>query len=293
MIKNHQLTHKQATLAYNLVYISSLKYGLPSTALSYNQINKIQRYAVDKFISAMGIDHSTHRALIYGPSEYGGFGVRHLYTEMMGVKLETVISHLRAESELGTSIIININYLQLLAGTSKPILEPNIDISYIPMNWILHLRQFFIEINATLEIQDLWLPKQQRQHDIFIMEAFMKAKATKAELTILNNWRIYYKVLLYSELCYASGNDIQHLYTEYNHDLSSRQTKSNLNWPVQGKPDEKSFKTWKRFVRLCFTNTETKRPIPLGVWNVAEVIRVSPRKGYFHKSEAIIYIPIN
>jgi hypothetical protein len=123
MIKNHYLTHKQATLTYNLVYISSLKYGLPSTDLSYDQINKIQRYAVDKFISSKGIDHSTHRVLIYGPSEYGGFGVCHLYTEMMGMKLETLISNLRAESELRTSILIKINYLQLLAETSKPIME--------------------------------------------------------------------------------------------------------------------------------------------------------------------------
>jgi hypothetical protein len=41
MIKNNGLTHKQATLAYNLVYISSLKYGLPSASLSYKQITEI------------------------------------------------------------------------------------------------------------------------------------------------------------------------------------------------------------------------------------------------------------
>jgi hypothetical protein len=31
MFENYGLTNKQAKLAYNLVYISSLKYGLPST----------------------------------------------------------------------------------------------------------------------------------------------------------------------------------------------------------------------------------------------------------------------
>jgi hypothetical protein len=63
----------------------------------------------------MGIDRSTHRALIYGPSEYGGFGVRHLYTEMMGMKLDTIISHLRAGTQLGTLLLITItiyNYTQ-------------------------------------------------------------------------------------------------------------------------------------------------------------------------------------
>jgi hypothetical protein len=99
----------------------------------------------------MGIDHSTHQALIYGPTEYGGFGVRHLYTEMMGSKLETVISHIQSESELGISFIININYIQLLAGIGEPVFESKRDITYIPMNWILHLRAFLIKINATLE----------------------------------------------------------------------------------------------------------------------------------------------
>jgi hypothetical protein len=198
MIRNYGLTHKQATLAYNLVYIASLKYRLPSTALSYQQITEIHRYAVDKFISAMGINHSIHRALIYGPMEYGGFGVQHLYTEMMGIKLETVISHIRANSQLGISMIININFIQLHAGIGTPIFESKADLSYVSMNWLLHLRQFLIEINATLEIQGLWLPKQQSQHDQFLMSSFVEMKATRAELIILNNWRLYYRVILFS-----------------------------------------------------------------------------------------------
>jgi hypothetical protein len=71
--------------------------------------------------------------------EYGGFGVRHIYTEMMGMKLETVISHIRAGSQLGSSFIININYTQLHTGIGTPIFLSRDDISYVPMNWMLHL----------------------------------------------------------------------------------------------------------------------------------------------------------
>jgi hypothetical protein len=159
------------------------------------------------------------------------------------------------------------------------------------MNWILHLRTLFIKINATLDIQDLWLPKTQCQHDQFIIEAFITSKATKAELTIINNWRLYYKILLYSELCYSSRNGTQPIYLEYNHDLSSRQTTSNLNWTVQGKPDEKSFKIWRRYVKRCSMNSATKQTKPLGTWNLSEVIRISPRNSYFDKSDKTIYIP--
>jgi hypothetical protein len=150
--------------------MSSLKYVLPSITLSYKQITKIKRCAVDNFISAMGIDHSRHRALMYDPADYGGF---HLYMEMMGMKLEIVISHLSAETEPKTSMLINFNYIQLHVGTGNPIFQSHDGISYVQMKWIIHLRQFLNETNATSEIKDLWLPRLQFKHDQFLMTAFM------------------------------------------------------------------------------------------------------------------------
>jgi hypothetical protein len=126
----------------------------------------------------------------------------------MGMKLETIISHIRAGSQLGTSMIININFIQLHAGTGTPSFESKEELSYVLMNWLLHLRQFLNEINATLEIKDLWLPKKQCQNDQFLMTAFTQMKATKAELIVLNNWRLYYCVILLSELCFSSGQGI-------------------------------------------------------------------------------------
>jgi hypothetical protein len=161
------------------------------------------------------------------------------------MKIETIISHLRAASDLQTSFIININYIQLLLVIGEPILESKLDISYIPMNWILHICAFQIEINAPLEIQKLWLPTLQQKNDRFLRETFATKKATKADLIILNNWRLYYKVLLYSELCYSSGQGIQPIFLEYHHETLVRHSTSNLNWPIQNTPNEKSFKIWK------------------------------------------------
>jgi hypothetical protein len=101
-IKNARLNRKQATQVYNAIYMSSMKYSLPATAFKLKDIEAIHRFDVDKFLSAMGYDRSTHRALIFGPKEYGGFGLRHLYTEMEGMKLELMISHIRAKTALGT-----------------------------------------------------------------------------------------------------------------------------------------------------------------------------------------------
>jgi ribonuclease HI len=124
------------------------------------------------------------------------------------------------------------------------------------------------------------------------MSAFTTMKATKTELIILNNWRLYYRVLLFSELCFSSGQGIQPVYLEYNHDHLVRQSSTTLNWPLQDKPDATSFKIWKRYVKLCFMNTETKRIKQLGSWNVSEVIRTSPRHGYYLQTSKEIFIPI-
>jgi hypothetical protein len=102
------LNRHQAQLAFNAVYMSSMKYGLPATSLSCKRLEAIQRYAIDQFLLKMGYAHSTHRSLIFGSKIYGGFGVRHLYTEMQGMKLETMISHLRANTTLGRTLRTNI-----------------------------------------------------------------------------------------------------------------------------------------------------------------------------------------
>jgi hypothetical protein len=157
------------------------------------------------------------------------------------------------------------------------------------MYWIIHIRQFLWQINATLEIQDLWLPKKQFQHDQFLMTAFVSMKASPTELTILNNWRVYYKVMLLSEICFATGTGIHPYYLEYEHDKNSNNIQSTLNWPLQGKPDETSFKIWKRYLRLCFLNNNNHRPQPLGSWDIQEIQRISPRHAYYLQSEQAVY----
>ena len=97
-VKKAKFQRKQAGMCYNTIYIPSIKYGLPATSLDIEDIDYIQRFAVDKFVSAIGYDHIISRAILFGPEEFGGIGLKHLFTEMMGMKLDSVISHVRANS---------------------------------------------------------------------------------------------------------------------------------------------------------------------------------------------------
>lgn len=95
--------------------MASVKYGLPACSLHPKQIDYIQKYTIDKFLPFMGFEHGSHRSLIHGPIEMGGANIPHLYTEMMGMKLEAFIAHIRADTSLGRSFIINLNYIQLIS----------------------------------------------------------------------------------------------------------------------------------------------------------------------------------
>jgi hypothetical protein len=97
------IIRKQANMAYKTIYIPSMRYGLPSCSLSCDEIDKIQKYTLDKFLPFMGYEHGAPRALIHGPQEMGGCEIPHLYTEMMGLKKESIIAHIRADTTLGKS----------------------------------------------------------------------------------------------------------------------------------------------------------------------------------------------
>jgi hypothetical protein len=102
----------------------------------------------------------------------GGAETPHLYTEMMGMKLETIISHLRADTVLGNCFRININNIQLCSGIAEPIFMCRDDVSYLDNNWLLHLRKYLLEINGTLNIKHIWQLIKQREHDLVLMPEF-------------------------------------------------------------------------------------------------------------------------
>jgi hypothetical protein len=191
---------------------------------------------------------------------------------MQGRKIDSIISHLRANTPLGKSIRINIDCLQLIAGTESPIFMSRDPLPYIQHNWLLQLRDFMIEINAKIDIQELWIPKRQCYRDQYLMTTFIQKNVGRSEL---NNWGLYYQVSLLSEICYSTGDSIQPYYVEYN-PTSIRQQKSKINWPIQAKPDEASFKIWKHRIKACFIKPENKNLLPLGAWDIQTVEQMTP-----------------
>jgi ribonuclease HI len=286
------LSRKQANMAYKMIYIPSMKYGLPACSLSHNTIESIQNSTLDKFLPYMGYDHGSPRALIYGPIEMGGAEIPHLYTEMMGMKLESIISHIRAGTVLGKSFMININNIQLCSGIEKPIFSCRDDISYLDHNWLLHLRAYLIEINGTLDIKHLWQPTKQRENDIILMSEIKTLGFSKLELKLINNWRIYFQVSTLVELCTPDGTSIQQCFlTQPSGPLVDKANPSNIIWPAQGKPGKRGFSLWYKALSLCF-NMRNKGQLTynFGRWISSEnILKVNTWQYYIHPISGCLY----
>jgi hypothetical protein len=107
------LSQRQARIAYSSMYMPAMLYSLTAMTYSNAELTKLQCKAVDKFLPAMGFERGFPWAVVYGPRLYGGLYVGHLYTEASIAKTLSLLSHLRADTLLGKTMLLNLNWLQL------------------------------------------------------------------------------------------------------------------------------------------------------------------------------------
>jgi hypothetical protein len=96
------------------------------------------------------------RAVVFASTNSGGIGLLHIFTEQEGLKITTIISHLRAESHLSSTIIIALETYQTSAGMTTPALEDNTEYNYITSApWVTSVRSFLRSINGKIYIPQL------------------------------------------------------------------------------------------------------------------------------------------
>jgi hypothetical protein len=113
-----QLNRRQARLAHNMIYIPSMAYSLPAMTLSEEKTLHIQQRASTKFLQVCGLAQSYPRAVVYGPEAFGWMGMKYLYSECSCQKIDSLINQFKTDSSLAHEMRLNLNWLQITAGTS-------------------------------------------------------------------------------------------------------------------------------------------------------------------------------
>ena len=203
----------QADVSLRMLYTPAMLYCLPATNISEKVLDKIQNKALESFVPALGYNKTFPRAVLLGPTDYGGEAIPHLYTEGRIQQIEYLMMHIRANTELGILFKINIDWLQLTAGLGEGFFTTHRPIPYVS-NWFNGIRDFLIQVNGTLHIRDTYLPVLEREHDKFIMNEFLNIapRMSSNQFRSLNNWRLFFQVQVLSDITSAKGDAILDAY---------------------------------------------------------------------------------
>jgi ribonuclease HI len=291
LVFSGQLNRRQARLAHNMVYIPSMLYSLPAMSIPEEETYSIQQKANTKFLQVCGLAKSFPRAVlvVYGPTEFGGIGLKYLYTESSCIKIDCLINHIKTDTSLSIEMKININWVQLHAGTSTPILESTQQLLYIEYNWFLSIKEFLNMINAKIEITNLWQPSPLREGDIILMDKVEKLDISIAKKRSFNCWRLFFRINNLTEMTNSQGTHIQKIFLN-KYDLDNYIPSSLLNWPSQPHPHHKYFNNWLRILRALFRiDKNGKLHKPLGKWITGSKIQIPNNVNFLlHKNIQII-----
>jgi hypothetical protein len=238
------LSREEALIFYRTICIPSITYSLAVGTFTEKQSLSLQGSLTQATLNALGYNRKTPAAVVYGPSSLGGIGLRHLYAEQGTMQVQIIIQHLRAYTQVGATILIQLNWAQLVSGRSKGKMEiPMANLPHLDDElWIQTMRHFLTISHVTLHIDDIVKPLKKRINDEVIMDVVAVQSWTNTEIRQINKCRLFMRIESISEMCTASGSHV----TNDNWNVIIGSGQNSQLWPIQGHPGEKSVKTWKQ-----------------------------------------------
>ena len=252
-----------AFYAFQLYLSPKIGYALPVSMFTFQESNYIQAPALMVTLPKLKLNRNTARAIIHGPSDYGGLTIRHVYGEQGYGQLRLLLGHLRNKDHTGELIRISLSYLQLLVGSTK--LALNLPYSkyagWIESSWLTSVWAFLDRTSFAVDIRRAWTPPPQRAGDVALMTFFIESGYTKRDLVLLNQCRIYHQLFFLSDIATADGRRIEEIYK-----TSERNTarQSQWKWPRQGKPAKTTWTLWRN--ALSYFEQGTMIRETLGEW---------------------------
>jgi hypothetical protein len=203
-IRNSTIRRGESALAYNSFYIPSLGYGVPATTLTKEEYEDIQRPVVNAFLPTMGIARSAPRKVFFGTNQYCCLGLTHLAALQGNIRLQYLLGHLRCGDTTGELMQMLLEYTQLEYGCRGNPLQQDYkkyECLLLNTNWITEVWGHLSTCKATVEINGLWEPKENRKSDLAIMERLVASgRFSGKELQQINYCRIYLQIFFMSDL---------------------------------------------------------------------------------------------
>jgi hypothetical protein len=265
------MSPKCAWVHYTAVFQSSVGYPLSMCHLSQHQLHDLQKKYIPTLLNKIGIIRTHAHSLVFGPRSHGGIGCNDLRLEQGLDSVQNLIRQMRTPGYGKQLATIFLRIFQNASGLSLPLLQyPEIRAPHLEGHYYAHIRRFLARNKASLEIECIPKPVQERQGDEYIMDVICSPRSameldrnhlihyTDAEIRQLYYCKSYLKVKRISDLCTADGLFV--LPSILKGELSIRQCVSKLEDIRQERPDESKWSVWRKFLRtICRDNVLSKK----------------------------------
>ena len=258
-LRKARLDRASGLQAYKTLWCSKFRYCAPVVGFSDRQLLHIQTKIIGHSLAAAGYHSKMPRAVVFGPSEYGGMKWESPHSILLTAQIKLVIGSVRLNDTVGQLIGIQLQWLQVLAGTMTPILESHRLIPYLPTCWMQTLHQKLVTENIQLKLAKVWTPSPRREEDQVIMDYVIHHLPIKMWGAI-NQCRIFLQAIVFSDITTFDGSEVpQSVYQ-----VKEAYRESRIAFPYQKRPPKKAIACWQYFLNH-FTDDQ-KLYAPLGRW---------------------------
>jgi hypothetical protein len=161
----------------------------------------------------MGSVRSVPRAVIFGTAQYRGLGLTHLAAMQGRTRFKYLLGRTRCGDAMGRFLQMLLEYTQLECGCRvNPLAHDynNYSALLINKNWITEVWEHLNTYKATVEVNGLWQPEANIEHDAVIMETIVASgRFRNKELKDINYCRIYLPEFFISDIANLEGNKIE------------------------------------------------------------------------------------
>jgi hypothetical protein len=157
-IRSSTIWRGESGMVYNAFYMPSLGYGTPSTILTKQECEKIQKPVVNAILPKMGIVRSAPRAVIFGTAQFGGLGLTHLAAMQGHTRLQYLLGRLGCVDATERLMQMLLEYTQLECGCrGNPLAQDYNNYSALPIhtNWITEVWERINTCEVTVEVEGL------------------------------------------------------------------------------------------------------------------------------------------
>lgn len=249
LIAMSPITRQGALVAYQTVYLPTIKYTLPQSFYPHKLLEQTQAQSHAKIFSKCGYNRHTSQALLFAPLRVAGAGFVPWYALQGEGQIRHLIKHWRTDTIVSKTLRLTLQWAQWQSGHDKSILEDTTAaLPHLESRWLTSARQFLSTIQASVILDNSYVANKERRDDIFIMtHASQTGLFTTKDLVILNYCRLYVHITTLSELFDADGKHIlPHLW----HCQREPWFNTSTYVTLQQRPTEYHIRTvWQRYCR--------------------------------------------